>query len=107
MFCLDFLMGLTAQADGSYYVQSFSFNFGVFCSAVFTTKATEFTVISFFLQKSLSSQSSRILDPLLALHEMQQRAILSIPFILISLTICSHEGLLVLELSLFENSIPQ
>ena len=66
--------------------------------AFFTTSATVLTVIPFVLQYSLSNQFSKRFAPLLALQEVQQRAILFDPLILISFIICSQVGLVFLDL---------
>lgn len=63
--------------------------------------------MSFVLQYLLLNHSSSFLFPLLALQELQHNAIFSVPFILMSLIICSHVFLFFLFLSDSRKGIPQ
>jgi hypothetical protein len=60
-----------------------------------------------FKQYLLFSQSFKNFDPLLALQDPQQRAMLSGPFILMSLIMCSHVGRVICVTIELVNEIPQ
>ena len=78
-----------------------------FCKCSLTTVETLFIVMPFAKQYLLNNQASNCFDPLLALQDPQHRAIFSDPFILISLTICSHVALDLNERAGLVNIIPQ